>query len=321
MKTSRAQYLAIDAGATATRFCLYEDPLHPLGSSFCRGFNYTLDGRGGLEEVFGATRAWDHRCTGVAAVGLATAGAGRPTIRAAALQDIGDLRDVMFPHADAYLFHDGESALYRCLDDGVGIVISAGTGSIGYARREDGEEARSGGWGHLAGDEGSAYWIALRAFSRVFRSFDGREPGTSLTAELIRQTGVAEGDELVAWLHHPSRKKDEVAAVAVTVGELAGCGDPDALGICELAGEELALLARTLWTRLEFRRPPRIGLTGSVLTGSSCVREATIRAIAKWCPESPVSTSSRSPEVGAALLLAARVGRAPPDLAAPGRRA
>jgi N-acetylglucosamine kinase-like BadF-type ATPase len=74
-----------------------------------------------------------------------------------------------------------------------GISIVAGTGSIGYGERA-GAAARSGGWGELFSDEGSAYWIACRGLNLFARMSDGRaEPGPLY--EIVRQaSGI--GDDL-----------------------------------------------------------------------------------------------------------------------------
>lgn len=69
-----------------------------------------------------------------------------------------------------YLFHDGKSALWSALGKGFGIVVSAGTGSIAFGIDEEGRSARCGGWGRFAGDEGSAYWIAIQALTHIIRS-------------------------------------------------------------------------------------------------------------------------------------------------------
>src|SRR5262249_7281093 len=71
-----------------------------------------------------------------------------------------------------------------------GVVLIGGTGSVAYGRNAAGCAARAGGWGYLAGDEGSAYWIGRESLTAVALALDGRGPAAAVTAPL---SGAATG--------------------------------------------------------------------------------------------------------------------------------
>jgi N-acetylglucosamine kinase-like BadF-type ATPase len=292
---------------------LFRDPSRALAAGTVPGANYAESGREGLERLLAAlAAALAGRAPEV--IGISMAGVGRPDIRRPALGDLVAARAAAFPAAAFYLFHDGQSAFWAAHPDGRGLVVSAGTGS--FAIGADGRrEARCGGWGRFASDEGSAYWIAIEALRRIMREVDGREAPSRMAELVTRRLALGAPVELVTWLHTPSRTKEEIAALSREADEAADLGDEAAASILARAGAELASLADGVLAQLALGDDPDVAAAGSVLRNSARVRASLEAALLGRRPGARLRVAELSSERGTARMLADRVSRSvPPDL-------
>ncbi|MGB9156907.1 MAG: BadF/BadG/BcrA/BcrD ATPase family protein, partial [Chthoniobacterales bacterium] len=97
-------------------------------------------------------------------VGVFLAGCATEEDRAVLLK----LARAVWPKAKIVAGSDRESGMAACLCDGDGIAVNAGTGSSVTGRSGHRIE-KAGGWGHILGDAGGAYFVSIRALRSVLR--------------------------------------------------------------------------------------------------------------------------------------------------------
>ncbi len=118
------------------------------------------------------------------------------------------------------------------------VLVLSGTGSCCFGRTVDGETLRFGGWGHILGDRGSGYEIAMNACRAVIQEFDRTGKWPALGARLLAVLLLNEPDDLIDWARRA--EKSEVAALATTVFSAAEKGDRLAKEVLRGAAETLA---------------------------------------------------------------------------------
>ena len=269
----------------------------------------------------------------IVGIGLCVSGAGTEPARS-------HLRDAV---AHAYTYDaptvtaasDAYSALAAAVPSAVGCVLVAGTGSVGMRFDEasgPNPAARCGGWGHLVGDEGSAFSIAMGAIKAVLNHADGivgAEGGdaavdTRVAWSAIRaRFGVAAPAELVPLLYGAPRvEKARIAALARDLAAAAPT-DPLCAALFRAAG---AALGRMLGAVLRGSDGGGGGggeipvvLVVGVFASWALLRASFLGALATSASRRSIAARSggalvllrleRSAAYGAAALVAAAVGR------------
>jgi N-acetylglucosamine kinase-like BadF-type ATPase len=156
-----------------------------------------------------------------------------------------------------------------------------------------GRSWRTGGWGHVLGDEGSGYWLGLHGLKAALGYRDASGPPTVLLDAALVEYELEAIEDLPGLFYGKPLTKDEVARFAVRVEQAAVGGDEVAQ--IRAVADSLALASE----------PFVVALVGSVLHGSAILRRELERNVSAFAPGAEFVVPELPPMAGS-LLLAVR---------------
>lgn len=200
----------------------------------------------------------------------------------------------LFPDNEVFLTSDGHIALLGALEGKDGILVIAGTGSIAY-RLHQGKLTRTGGWGYLLGDEGSAYSISRQLLSIFTKQADGRLDKTRVY-DLVKEVLNLDADfDLVKYINTViSGSRTDIAKISKINYQLALENDPYGIEIFYNAASELALHVKALANEEE-------EVIVSYVGGVFNARDFVLGPMSKMIGNATIVEPKNSPEYGAYL--------------------
>lgn len=195
-----------------------------------------------------------------------------------------------------------------------GVNIVAGTGSIAYGRNSDGKLARCGGFGPGIGDDGSAYWIALRTINEYTKQKDGRKEKTVLVDILEKEYDISYRYEIVDIVFNRLNfnrtdlaKFSTICFLAAEAGCLA-CRD-----IFKKSAEAIFEHINAISKELNFTEEFVVSYTGGVFKAGNYVLEPLKEMIEKLGLRCYLQEPALEPWDGSVLLAYTLAGNKIPD--------
>jgi N-acetylglucosamine kinase-like BadF-type ATPase len=297
-------YLGIDGGGSKTAFLLIDEQGNIRGQSFKGTIDYF---RVGQEKIRDILREGISECCLQAKVsmsGITFSLFGWPGYGDEVIEEIPIIEGIIQEVIGSNRFkcvNDVEVGWAGSLACKPGIHLVAGTGAIGYAVDPSGQVARTSGWGHFCGDEGSAYWLGKKVLSLFTKQSDGREEKTPLY-QIVKQHFQLETDYALLSILTNSleAQREPIANLAMLLYEAANRGDQKAIEIYKEGAYELSLIIHTLLRMLNFKSEEAcVSYSGGVFNAGSYILDPLQALIAN--KQVRLLKPMLQPVVGAAL--------------------
>ncbi|MWV42090.1 ATPase [Paenibacillus sp. HJL G12] len=196
---------------------------------------------------------------------------------------------------------DHETALYGAHERAYGMILIAGTGSIGLGKNKAGMTHRAGGYGHLIDDEGSGYAIGRDLLSAVVQAHDGRIPKTMITDLVYERLQTNSVQDIIGFVYDKRTNKKDIAAIAPMLSDACAADDEAAMYIAEKSAASLVHLVIPVAEALSLQEDC-LAITGSVLLKNTFVQSMFREKLHEHYPAMECITPKSDASMGAVLL-------------------
>lgn len=232
----------------------------------------------------------------IALISLGLAGAGRDKdkeIIETILTDLG-INGKKIINNDAYI------SLVGAHGKSEGIITISGTGSIALGLNKEGEIFRTGGWGHILGDEGSGYYFGKEGLVAIMKSYDGMGKPTSLTGKVLKHLNLIVIDELVQYVYSNINDKSKISVLSKLVIEAAEENDEVANIIIDNGIRGLVNMTTTIIERMD--ESTDIALAGGIFDNSLFMKKRFIEMLGSKEPKLNVVDNKFNAVAGALIV-------------------
>lgn len=214
----------------------------------------------------------------------------------------------LFPNAKVFMHSDLYVALMGFTLGASGIMAVSGTGAMAIALDKSNHEWVVGGYGHLLGDYGSAYSIAVGAMKVATDAFDGICPETFLQRNLLDYFKVSNHREIINIIYGSDNPRKLISGFAPEVTKAASQNDTFALDILKSNARYLAQLVLSLMKKEGLDNLEKVGICGGVFENDKYINQFFAEYLKKNHPDIKIKLPNMRPELGAAIAAMIRCG-------------
>lgn len=293
--------IGIDGGGTKTKGYISDLEGNILASAIGGSSNYLAAGRttakASLEQVINSLcNKIKINKEQIEIISLGLAGAGREEdkkIIEEIIRKIG-INNKIIINSDAYI------SIVAAHGEEKGIVTISGTGSISLGIDSKGKLHRTGGWGHILGDEGSGYYFGREGLIAIMKAYDGRGEKTIISNKVLDYLGFNTEEEIPKYVYSNIGEKAKIAKLAPLVIEAASEGDKVSTEIVNRGIMDLVNMTNTTYKKIG--ESINIALAGGIFEKSRFIREKFIKFLKNENPQCKVVENKFSSGIGALIL-------------------
>jgi N-acetylglucosamine kinase-like BadF-type ATPase len=203
---------------------------------------------------------------------------------------------------------DAAIGLYSIVKDiyKEGVLVLAGTGSASYAINAQNKTLLIGGWGHLQGEEGSAYAVVRNLTLKMTQKSDHGEEFSEFEYLFLRELELENVTGLRQLFYYNT--KDHIAKYARIISKYALEGYDEAVQVLKEAGKNLASYVIYQFKRLNLSELTVIGFRGSFVTKAPFVKEEFQNELNKHNIKYQIIEDQVDPVLGAFYLAKQKLG-------------
>jgi len=208
--------------------------------------------------------------------------------------------EAMF-NAQVSLDSDALIALYSVKkDQDVNVIlVIGGTGSV-LMIGEDDHVQIVGGFGHLLGDEGSAYHLVTSALKKIIEDKESNQPDTDLSLQILKEIKAPDYQAIKDFVYNENKKT--IAGLSRFIANRALNQDPDAIELFIQEGQFLAKQTLNAYHKIKNKQDVIIALRGGFLLSAPYVKETLIKELGKHIKDYQIDVHQVEPVIGAYYL-------------------
>ncbi|MDD2575486.1 MAG: BadF/BadG/BcrA/BcrD ATPase family protein [Acholeplasmataceae bacterium] len=178
------------------------------------------------------------------------------------------------------------------------ILAIGGTGSIVMIEKAQIVE-RIGGWGHLLGDEGSAYHLVITAIKNIISEYELGQGLGVLSEHLLKKMDLDDPKGIIDYVYN--KPKSELALLSSEIQQIA---KTDSLAKSLLINEAKMLSGQIITAYKRFINDENIviALKGSFALKALYVKETILEDLKKHLPNARIDEAGYEPVYGAYRL-------------------